>query len=234
MTSLHPYALLPNTTEFPPVEQALSEPNGLLAIGGDLKPQRLIAAYRQGIFPWYTLGSPLLWWSPDPRCVLRFEDFKLSRSLQKNLRNKAYRVTFDQAFREVMQACAAPREGQDDSWITQAMLDAYYRLHQSGVAHSVEVWDGEHLIGGLYGISTGRVFCGESMFSKVTDASKIALAILVEKLQEWDYCLIDCQITNKHLTRMGASNMPRIEFVRLLCEERDKLTVPEAWKSTPS
>lgn len=208
--------LAPDTIQFPDVSQALSDPNGLLALGGDLQPQRIIAAYQQGIFPWYSDDQPIMWWSPDPRLVLFLEQFKVSRSLQKNIHNKDYRVTFNLAFEEVVFQCSEPRGGEFGTWITPAMFDAYYELHAMGRAHSVEVWHDELLVGGLYGVDNGKVFCGESMFSRVADASKIALYHLVQRLIEMDYVLIDCQVTSEHLVRLGATEIARDEFVRIL------------------
>lgn len=199
---------------FPPVETALKRPNGLLAAGGDLSSERLIAAYRSGIFPWYSEGEPILWWSPDPRMVLLPAELKVSRSLAKVLRNRDYQVRCDCAFREVMQACAAPRPGQEGTWITQEMMDAYCELHRRGLAHSVETWIGGELAGGLYGIALGRMFFGESMFSRERDASKIALVHLVRKLQQWQFGMIDCQMTTPHLASLGAREMPRRQFTR--------------------
>ncbi len=201
--------------DFPPVERALRDPDGLLAAGGDLSPQRLLRAYRRGIFPWYEKGQPILWWSPDPRAVLFPDRLRISRSLRKTLRNKPYRVTFDTAFAAVVTACAAPRRGATGTWITPEMRDAYCALHAQGHAHSVEVWwpDGE-LVGGLYGILLPRVFSGESMFARRSDMSKVALVHLAQWLRERDVPLIDCQLPNPHLMRLGAETMPRERFVR--------------------
>jgi leucyl/phenylalanyl-tRNA---protein transferase len=205
---------------FPPVEQALREPNGLLAVGGDLHPLRLLSAYRQGIFPWYEEGQPVLWWSPDPRAVLFIREFRLRRSLRKRLRNARLRVTVDQAFESVMRACALPRPGQPGTWITPDMLKAYTTLHSMGWAHSVEVWgsDGE-LVGGLYGLALGQVFFGESMFSLRPDASKIGLATLACQLQRWGFEMIDCQQTTQHLVSLGAREIPRAMFVERLAHD---------------
>lgn len=210
-------AALENEEPFPPLERALREPNGLLAIGGDLGPQRLLAAYRGGIFPWFSPGEPILWWSPDPRMVLLPERLKVSRSLHKALRRSEIQVRFDTAFREVMQACTeAPRDGQSGTWIVPEMIEAYCHLHQLGVAHSVETWRDGRLVGGLYGVAIGGMFYGESMFHHETDASKIAFVHLVRFLQEKGYGMIDCQMHTGHLASLGAEEIPRSDFLRRL------------------
>jgi len=198
---------------FPPVESAT--PEGLLAVGGDLSSERLLAAYRHGIFPWYNPGQPILWWSPDPRAVLYPEKLKISRSLRKTLKRGHLRVTFDCCFREVMLACAAPREQYPGggTWITDDMVKAYAQLHEMGYAHSIETWHENRLVGGLYGVALGGVFFGESMFARETDASKVALVALVSKLREWGFVLIDCQIPSAHLTSLGAEEIPRSAFL---------------------
>ena len=206
------------SVQFPDVLLALEEPNGLLAVGGDLRVERLLAAYRHGIFPWYNDDQPILWWSPDPRAVLFPERLKVSRSLGKTLRKHPFRVTADQAFAEVMAACGGPRRGANGTWITPAIKQAYGRLHELGIAHSVESWRGDELVGGLYGVAIGRVFFGESMFSRETDASKVAFVYLVRQLQRWGYELIDCQVRTEHLVSLGAETIPRAEFIRLLDE----------------
>ena len=211
-------ALLHDDTPFPPVEQALRSPNGLLAAGGSLTPARLLDAYRHGIFPWFNPGDPILWWSPDPRMVLFPEEFKMSRSLRKTLRSGVYEVRADTAFEQVMRACAAPRDAQGGTWITEDMITAYVRLHWMGVAHSVETWRQDELVGGLYGVSIGRMFYGESMFSRSTDASKVALAHLAAQLRRWGYGMIDCQMHTAHLASLGAREIPRAEFVRRVRE----------------
>ena len=198
---------------FPPVCSALEQPNGLLAAGGDLSPERLIAAYRRGIFPWFSAGEPILWWSPDPRLVLRPEAFRLTRSLRKRVRAAGWRITCDTAFLPVIHACAtSPRPGQQGTWIVPEMVAAYTRLHRMGIAHSVEVWDGHRLVGGLYGLAIGRMYFGESMFSHVPDASKAALWALCTRLAGWGWPLIDCQQETGHLVSLGAETMPRTEF----------------------
>ena len=208
----------PSMETFPPPEAAT--PEGLLAIGGDLSERRLMAAYRSGIFPWYGAGEPILWWSPDPRCVIFPARFKASRSLKKSLRRQAFRFTLDTAFERVIAECAAPRhasrDGAGGTWITAEMAQAYIGLHRSGVAHSAEIWQRDRLVGGLYGLALGGVFFGESMFSRETDASKAALALLIERLLKWDFRLIDCQIRSAHLLRLGAEEIPRSEFIARL------------------
>ncbi len=223
--------LLPDTP-FPPVREALTQPNGLLAAGGDLSPQRLLSAYRHGIFPWFGEGDPILWWSPDPRMVLFPHAFKMSHSLRKTLRKGAYEVRTDTAFEQVMRACAAPRRGQDGTWIVEEMVVAYCTLHRMGYAHSVEVWMEGELAGGLYGIGIGRMFYGESMFSRRTDASKIALAHLCRQLQQWDFGMIDCQMKTAHLASLGAREIPRAEFLEPL-QRLTAMPGPEApWSFT--
>jgi len=210
--------LLQEDTPFPPVTQALRHPNGLLAAGGDLSPARLLDAYRHGIFPWFGEGDPILWWSPDPRMVLIPAEFKLSKSLHKTLRRGAYQLCTDTAFEQVMRACAAPRDGQDGTWIQEEIVRAYCELHRLGYAHSVETWMDDELVGGLYGISIGKMFYGESMFSRRTDASKIALAHLCAQVQRWDFGMIDCQMNTAHLASLGAREIARKEFISRLQE----------------
>ena len=204
---------------FPPLSTALKDPSGLLAAGADLSPERLIQAYRQGIFPWFSTGDPILWWSPDPRMVLFPSELKVTRSLEKALRNRDYEVRVDTRFGAVMSACAkAPREGQNGTWITDEMINAYCALHSQGLAHSVETWIDGELAGGLYGIALGQAFYGESMFARATDASKIAFVHLVRQLQRWQFGIIDCQMRTDHLTRFGAREIPRSEFSALLAK----------------
>ncbi len=214
--------LADDSLEFPPLEQALVEPDGLLAAGGDLSEPRLLNAYRNGIFPWYNPGEPILWWSPDPRCVLFPQDLYLSRSMRKRLRKTDYRVTFDCAFAKVVAACAAPRRKQEGTWISEDIFKAYLNLHRRGIAHSVEVWIDQQLVGGLYGLSIGKVFFGESMFSSKRDCSKIAFAWLTTQLQYWGYELIDCQVYNDHLASLGATEIPRVIFAQELTRLRDQ------------
>ena len=205
-------------TPFPPHEFATISPNGLLAAGGDLSAERLIEAYRNGIFPWYSDGDPILWWSPDPRMVLDPAKVRVSRSLAKVLRNRSYEVRFDSAFDQVMAACAAPRPGQQGTWITPELQQAYLGLHRLGHAHSIETWIDGELAGGLYGVALGAVFFGESMFSQVRDASKIALVHAARYLQLAGFRIIDCQMHTDHLESMGAIEMDRDGFLHLLAE----------------
>jgi leucyl/phenylalanyl-tRNA--protein transferase len=198
---------------FPDPRAALVEPNGLLAFGGDLSPQRLLTAYSLGIFPWFSEDEPILWWSPDPRCVFRTESLKLNRSLRRQLSGKCWRLTVDHAFDLVIRACAAPRAGESGTWLVPAMIDAYAQLHRQGHAHSVEVWDGTQLIGGIYGVTIGRLFCGESMFSAVSGGSKIALTALAQLLRELEFPLIDTQVSNPHTRSMGAIEVPRAWYL---------------------
>jgi leucyl/phenylalanyl-tRNA--protein transferase len=202
--------------DFPDVSCALRDPDGLLAIGGDLEPARLLGAYRRAIFPWYSAGQPILWWSPDPRCVLEPANLHISRSLRKRLRNDDYRVTFNSAFEQVLSACAAPRDGNRETWLTPDMAAAYLRLHRMGHCISIECWHGDLLSGGLYGVVLGRVFFGESMFSRQANASKIALTHLVHELRQRNFRLIDCQVHSRHLQSLGATPMPRQMFVNVL------------------
>jgi len=216
---------------FPPVESAT--PEGLLAVGGDLSSERLLAAYQHGIFPWYNPGQPILWWSPDPRAVLRPEKLKVSRSLRKTLKHGQLRVTFDSSFREVMLACAAPREQYPGggTWITDNMVEAYARLHELGYAHSIETWHENRLAGGLYGVALGGAFFGESMFTRETDASKVALVALAGRLHEWGFVLIDCQIPSAHLTSLGAEEIPRSTFLTVLQHSLKLAGQPGRWQA---
>lgn len=199
---------------FPPVAHALDEPDGLLAAGADLSPRRLIAAYCQGIFPWFNAGDPILWWSPDPRIVLAPREFHVSHSLKKRLAQRRFAVTADTAFAAVLDACATPRPDEGGTWLTPPMKAAYLELHQQGRAHSIEVWMDGMLAGGVYGVALGRMFFGESMFSRRTDASKIALAYLAAQLVRWDFPWIDCQLETGHLRSLGAVPMPRLRFIK--------------------
>jgi len=216
-----PYWIDPDSPDiyFPDVEHALVEPDGLLAVGGDLEPERLLYAYRNGIFPWYGPDQPILWWSPDPRLVLFPGQLHISRSLARTLRRRHFTVTLDTAFEQVISECAAPRPGQAGTWITPEMQAAYIRMHKLGHAHSVECWQQGRLVGGLYGLAMGRVFFGESMFTRVADASKVGFVTLVRQLQRRDYRLIDCQVHTGHLESLGATMLPRREFTRLLEKE---------------
>ena len=214
---------------FPRTSQALADPNGLLALGGRLTPEWLLAAYRQGIFPWFSDDQPILWWSPSPRCVVFPDQIRFSRSLRKTLRRGHFKVTFDQDFAGVIDGCAGPRADGSGTWITEEMRFAYILMHQQGHAHSVEVWQDSALVGGLYGIAIGRVFFGESMFHRATDASKVAFACLVRQLQAWGCHLMDCQVSNPHLTSLGAVEVPREHFEALLAREVAQPPFPGEW-----
>lgn len=219
-----------DATAFPPAPSARQQPNGLLAMGGDLSPKRLQAAYRQGIFPWHSEQDPILWWSPDPRLVLLPGQFKVSRSLRKRMRGCGYRLSFDRAFLAVIHACAqTPRPGQDGTWIVRDIESAYARMHRLGLAHSVEIWDGSRLVGGLYGLALGQMFFGESMFSHAADASKLALWSLCRLLQGWEWPLIDCQVETPHLLSLGAELWPRDRF---LAGVRTHAQPPDGWRPT--
>jgi leucyl/phenylalanyl-tRNA--protein transferase len=222
--------LLRDNTPFPPVELALRSPNGLLAAGADLSPARLLDAYRHGIFPWFSAGDPILWWSPDPRMVLFPDEFKVSHSLHKTLRRGKHEVRTDSAFEQVMRACASPRDRQDGTWIQQEIIEAYVRLHQMGLAHSIETWMDDELVGGLYGVSLGHMFYGESMFSRKTDASKIALAHLVAQLKRWNFGMIDCQMNTPHLATLGAREIPRRQFLIKLQELIHYPDIASPWR----
>lgn len=211
-----------NELVFPPLSKAMREPNGLLAAGGDLSPERLIQAYRHGCFPWFEEGQPILWWSPDPRTVLLPAEVHVSRSLRKVLRQGRFRVTFDQDFAAVIAECAGPRNYTDGTWITDDMQRAYLALHEQGHAHSVEVWDGDALVGGLYGLAMGRLFFGESMFSRADNASKVGFVTLVEHLQQAGFALIDCQMPTDHLHSLGARSIARETFADYLNQYLDQ------------
>lgn len=218
---------------FPPVASALREPDGLLAAGGDLGAGRLLAAYRRGIFPWYEDGQPLLWWSPDPRCVFLPGDYHVSRRLRRDLRRSAAELRFNTAFDEVVRACAGPRRYAQGTWITSAMIEAYAKLFDDGWAHSIEVWEDGTLAGGLYGVIIGRAMFGESMFSKRPNASKLALLSVAQLLDDGTLGLLDCQMQSPHLVSLGASNIPRAAFVGLLdglCEPPARF---ENWPDDP-
>lgn len=201
---------------FPPIDTALQRPNGLLAWGGGLEPRRLLAAYRLGIFPWYSEGEPILWWSPAPRCVIYPPEVHLSRRTRRRFAAGAFTLSLDRAFEQVIDACAAPRANSSGTWITAALRASFVRLHRQGFAHSLEVWQQGELAGGIYGLALGRVFFGESMFSRVTDGSKMALVALCRHLQAHGYGLLDCQVPNDHLHRMGAVEISRKKFARHL------------------
>ena len=221
---LRVHFLDPDRVQFPDPSEALEDPNGLLALGGNLKPETLLAAYRAGIFPWYEEHQPILWWSPDPRAVLRLEHIHISRSLRKTLRQGRYQITSDTAFRQVIRACAQRPLPTRGTWITAAMIDAYCRLHELGHAHSVECWIDGELAGGLYGVAVGGIFCGESMFSRRANASKIALVHLVYALRQVGFALVDCQVGNEHLFSLGATMIRRKDFLALLDAHADTTT----------
>ncbi len=218
---------------FPPVDQAMREPDGLLAAGGDLSPERLVHAYRNGIFPWYDEGQPLLWWSPDPRCVLQPGDLHLSRRSRRYLRASQAIVRFNSAFSDVISACAAPRPSQQGTWITLDMIRSYEQLHREGWAHSIEIWQDGKLAGGLYGLVIGRAFFGESMFSAVPNASKAALLTLATLMDKGIFGIVDCQVLSSHLLSLGATMLPRSRFIGIiesLCEPPDRF---ENWPDDP-
>jgi len=201
---------------FPNVADALTDPDGLLAAGGDLDPERILFAYRKGIFPWYDDGQPILWWSPDPRCILRPADLHLSRRLRRQIRSSSAELRFNQAFSDVIRACAGERKSQQGTWITGDMMAAFEQLHGEGWAHSVEIWENAQLVGGIYGLCIGRVFFGESMYSAIPNASKMALLGLTWHMQAEGLELLDCQVVSQHLMTLGASTIPRAEFTKIL------------------
>lgn len=221
--------LLSEDHSFPPPEMA--DENGLLAVGGDLSEKRLLLAYSEGIFPWFTDDSPILWWAPDPRLVLLPDEFKVGRSLRQLIKQGVFTVTIDNVFDRVVKNCATVHRAEDNgTWITDEMIAAYSQLHKSGHAHSVEAWHEGELVGGLYGVSLGRAFFGESMFSLMSNASKVALAGLVQKLREWEFGFIDCQVTTQHLKSLGAREIPRSKFMKMLKMALKTLKEPARWK----
>jgi leucyl/phenylalanyl-tRNA--protein transferase len=220
---------LPCTPHFPPVEAALTDPPGLLAAGGSLTPEWLLAAYREGIFPWFSEGQPILWWSPNPRLVLFPSEIRISRSLRKTLRRGVFEIRLDTAFEQVVEGCAAPRDEVPGTWITPAMRRAYAEMHRLGYAHSVEAWRDDELVGGLYGIALGGVFFGESMFSRATDASKVCLAHLARFLEWLNFGVIDCQMTTPHLLSLGARELPRSEFCAAIDSLSERGPSPGRW-----
>lgn len=225
------HLLDPRRPEFPPADQALTEPNGLLAVGGELSRKWLLAAYRNGVFPWFDDDrGPILWWSPDPRAVLFPNEVRVSRRLARTIRNGGFSVTLDRAFGQVVKGCAAPRSGSSGTWITPRMKRAYQRLHRSGYAHSCEVWLGDELAGGIYGVSLGGLFFGESMFFLEPDASKVALVSLVRQLERWGFSLLDCQVMNPHLGSLGAREIPRAEFLERLAANHEVPTRLGPWQ----
>jgi len=219
----------PNQT-FPALSEALTDPDGLLAAGGCLSEARLLTAYANGIFPWYGEEDPILWWSPDPRLIIFPDQLHISKSLKKTLRKQPFSITFDQAFADVIVACSQPRADEAGTWLSIEMQAAYINLHQQGHAHSIEAWCEGRLVGGLYGVAIGAVFFGESMFHTQTDASKIAFVTLIQKLNEWGYQLIDCQVHSEHLVSLGAEEIPRQHFMGLLEQYKTKLPNTQAWQ----
>lgn len=228
MTRVH--LLDPGRPEFPPAETALRDPNGLLAVGGDLTVRWLLAAYRTGAFPWFDDDrGPVLWWSPDPRAVLFPGEVKVTRRLARRMRNGGFDVTLDRAFSQVVRACAEPRAASAGTWITPRMQRAYRQLHRSGYAHSIEVWQEQALVGGLYGVSLGAMFFGESMFFREPDASKVALVRLLRQIERWGFTLLDCQVMNPHLASLGAREIPRAEFLAHLAASNEQPTRKGKW-----
>jgi leucyl/phenylalanyl-tRNA--protein transferase len=236
MRGLAPFWLDPrdDNSRFPDVSLALTEPDGLLAIGGSLSPARLEAAYRQGIFPWYNEDQPILWWSPNPRTVLFPERIHISRSLRKVLRQGRFEISFDRAFDQVVEACQQPRRHEAGTWITKEMRAAYHKMHSLGHGHSIECWQDGRLVGGLYGLAFGKAFFGESMFSRQRNASKVAMAYLARQLQQWGYGLIDCQVASPHLFSMGAEEIPREVFVHRLQQLTIQAGHSSPWEITVS
>ena len=218
---------------FPKVKHALKDPDGLVAVGGCLSPERLINAYKHGIFPWFNPGDPILWWSPDPRLCLLPNQFKPSKSLQRLARKNNFTVRIDQSFNAVIKACARPRKTQAETWISPEMINAYQTLHTIGVAHSIEVYLNNTLVGGLYGLGIGQVFFGESMFHTESNASKLAFYFLIGKLREWNYQLIDCQVKSEHIINWGAKEIPRDRFITLVNQYSTRFTAVEAWRKIP-
>jgi len=217
------------TDAFPPIDSALDDPNGLLAAGGDLSAERLLAAYRQGIFPWYSTGQPILWWSPDPRMVLFVEEFVVPRSLRKVVAQRRFAIRVDSVFARVIEACAEPRADDGGTWITPAIVDAYSELHRRGYAHSVEAWQDDALVGGLYGVAIGHMFFGESMFTRAPNASKVALVHLIDLLKQRAMPMIDCQQETEHLARFGARPIPRRQFAEEVARLVNSTQPPERW-----
>src|SRR5262245_51195815 len=218
---------------FPPVDHALIEPNGLLAAGGDLSPERLLDAYARGIFPWFNDDDPVLWWSPDPRMVLPLSEVRISRSLRRTIRSAKFRVSADTEFAAVVAGCAEPRVDQSGTWITKDMASAYERLFDMGYAHSIEAWSGDLLAGGLYGVALGRMFFGESMFARRSDASKVALVFLARQLARWGFELIDCQMSTAHLASLGAREISRPAFVGRVRQLVREPAAPSPWRFDP-
>lgn len=226
-----PFWLDPYPVLFPPTDLALTDPDGLLAVGGDLTPEWLLNAYHKGIFPWFNEGEPILWWTPNPRSVLFIKDLKIRKSLKKTIRKQHFQITLDQAFEKVMENCAKiTRSGQEGTWITEQMFNAYAQLYKKGHAHSVEVWQDNQLVGGLYGVAIGKVFFGESMFAKSADASKVALVALCHQLKQWGFEIIDTQVETEHLRSLGAKLISREHFESILQEDTQKHFPPQKWQ----
>jgi leucyl/phenylalanyl-tRNA--protein transferase len=215
---------------FPPVERAMRDPNGLLAAGADLSTKRLVDAYARGIFPWFNHEEPPLWWSPDPRMVVFAAERRVSRSLRKVIASGRFRVTLDTAFAEVVGGCADPRPDQDGTWITPEIFEAYLEMHRLGYAHSVEAWEDDQLVGGLYGVSIGRMFFGESMFARRSDASKVAFITLLDQLERWEMPMVDCQVPTSHLASLGGREIPRQEFLRHVGLLVRQPALPSPWR----
>ncbi len=226
-----PVFLLDDSLIFPPAEY--SDENGIVAIGGDLSPERLLNAYRQGIFPWYTEEEPILWWSPDPRFVLFPGDLKISKSMRQVLNREIFEISYDRAFGDVITGCRKPRNSQAGTWITREIVEGYTRLHEMGYAHSVEAWQGEKLAGGLYGISLGRCFFGESMYADISNASKAAFITLTKKLSGLGFRIIDCQVYTEHLKNLGAKSIPRKRFLTMIEEDLKYETLRGNWGELP-
>lgn len=226
--TIHLYQLS-DDLHFPHPELALDDPNGLLAFGGDLSPQRLMTAYSNGIFPWFSEDEPLLWWSPSPRGILLLDDYHTSKSFEKFLRKTSLKVSINTAFDEVIESCADIPRGQDGTWITEEMIEAYKRLHQEGHAHAIEVWQDEELVGGLYGVNVGSVFCGESMFHKATNASKLAFYCLVKLMQQQPFAFIDCQMPTPHLSSLGVMGVSRAHFLEALARAKGQSIDKSYW-----
>jgi leucyl/phenylalanyl-tRNA---protein transferase len=230
----YPSLLNPHDVFFPPADWALDDPNGLLAIGGDLSSDRIIAAYSQGIFPWFSDGEPIMWWTPDPRSVIFTTNYSPSKSLKKLIKKNIFSIRFDSSFEKVIRQCAlSPRQHQDGTWITEEMIEAYCYLHKLGIAHSCECWKGDQLVGGLYGLAIGQIFFGESMFSQLSNSSKVAFTYLIEALNGWGFQLVDCQVESAHMNSLGAVNIKREKFLELLKNYSGDVS-PDAWAATSS
>jgi len=220
---------LDNHEAFPPVDTALADPNGLLVAGADLSLERLTKAYSSGIFPWFSEGEPILWWSPDPRTVFNLDEYHPSRSLKHFIRKSKFVVTLNQDFEAVIENCSLPRSNQKSTWISPEMKLSYVNLHRQKLAHSVEVWQNKELVGGIYGVAIGKLFCGESMFSGISNGSKVALTFLIEHLKSEGFPIIDCQVENDHLVTLGAQNIARGKYMSIVEEVKNKTVVPDFW-----